>query len=161
MCHPSQKASAGLAPSSLTATPHILSAGPVCSPWQVYLGPLPHFFFFFFLLKKKKKKTHNSQPFSATTPSLSLFHKQAPGMSHLYHPVTPPPTATSFWPILLPVSSSTLTSHPGMSDQTTNQALLLLHLKLAVAPDTSQKSLVILHMSKSTHFQCTVTSSNY
>ena len=143
MCHPSQKASAGLAPSSLTATPHILSAGPVCSPCQVYLGPLPRFFFFFF----NKERNHNSQPFSATTPSLSLFHKQAPGMSHLYHPVTPPPTATSFCPILLPVPSSTLTSHPGMSDQTTNQALLLLHLKLVVAPDTFQKSLVILHMS--------------
>ena len=105
---------------------------------------LCHVFFFFFF---NKERNHNSQPFSATTPSLSLFHKQAPGMSHLYHPVTPPPTATSFCPILLPVPSSTLTSHPGMSDQTTNQALLLLHLKLVVAPDTFQKSLVILHMS--------------
>lgn len=138
ICHPSQKAGAGLAPSSLTATPHILSAGPVCPPCQVYLRPLPVVFFFFKKPQLPALFSHHPLP---------LSHTQAPGMSHLYHPVTLPPPASSSCPILLPVPPSTLTSHLGMSDQTTNQALLLLHLKLAVAPDTLQTLLVILHVS--------------
>lgn len=95
---------------------------------------------FFFFKKPQLPALFSHHP-------LPLSHTQAPGMSHLYHPVTLPPPASSSCPILLPMPPSTLTSHLGMSDQTTNQALLLLHLKLAVAPDTLQTLLVILHVS--------------
>lgn len=57
----------------------------------------------------KKKTTKKKREKKPQLPTLSSHHplplsvSQAPGMSHLYHPVTPPPTATSFCPILPPV----------------------------------------------------------
>ena len=112
MCRPSQRAVLAWPLPPSPPPPHPVSRSCLFSPSSLPQASVTVFLFLFFFNERRKKikRNHNSQPFSGTTPSLSLFHKQAPGMSHPYLPVTPAPTATSFCPILLPVPPSTLTT---------------------------------------------------
>lgn len=112
-CYPSQTAVCSLG-SSLPLTPHLVSRS--CLFCQIYLRPLTHF-------KNEKRNLTTPSPFQPPPPS-SPFHKQAPGMSHLYHPVIPPLTATSFCPILPPIPLlHSDASHQRMNDQANKWAL--------------------------------------
>lgn len=96
-CCASRARQLGASLATLPLTPLIWSAGPVCSPCQIYLRPLTHL--------KHEKINHNSQPFPATTPSLSISQTSTWNESWA-QPCHSPPTATSFCSVLPPIPLS-------------------------------------------------------